>query len=38
MTKKEEAEWKRAERLRKEMERVEALCEFEKKYPECELI
>lgn len=32
MTKKEEAEIKRAEKLSKELERVEALCEFEKKY------
>lgn len=38
MTKKEEAELKREAKLRKEMERVEALCEFEKKYPDCELI
>lgn len=38
MTRKEEAEQKRAEKLRKEMERVEALCEFEKKYPDAELI
>lgn len=32
MTKKEEAEIKRAEKLSKELERVETLCEFEKKY------
>ncbi len=38
MTKKEEAEQKRALRLQKEMERVEALCEFEKKYPDAALI
>ncbi|MCR4750941.1 MAG: ribonuclease HII, partial [Eubacterium sp.] len=38
MTKKEEAEAKRQEKLRKEQERVEALCEFEKKYPECAYI
>ena len=38
MTKKEEAEAKRAEKLRIEQERVENLCEFEKKYSECEYI
>ncbi len=38
MTKKEIAEQKRAEKLRLEMERVELLCEFEKKYPDAELI
>lgn len=32
MTKKEEAELKRAEKLQKETERVESLCEYEKKY------
>ena len=32
MTKKEEAALKRAEKLQKEIERVEALCEYEKKY------
>ena len=32
MTKKEEAALKRAEKLQKENERVEALCEYEKKY------
>ena len=35
MTKKEEAEQKRRLRLEKERERVEALCEFEKKYAFC---
>ncbi|MDO4623051.1 MAG: ribonuclease HII [Eubacteriales bacterium] len=38
MTKKELAEQKRAEKLQKEIARVEALCEFEKKYPDCTLI
>ncbi len=38
MTKKEEAKARRAEKLRKELERVEALCEFEKKYPDAQLI
>ena len=38
MTKKEEAEARRAEKLRVEQERVEALCEFEKKYGDCEFI
>jgi ribonuclease HII len=38
MTKKEEAELKRAARLEKERARVEALCEFEKKYPEAQYI
>ncbi len=38
MTKKEEAEIKRAEKLSKELERVEALCEFEKKYADHEFI
>ena len=38
MTKKEEAEAKRAEKLRIEQERVEALCEFEKKYSSCSYI
>jgi ribonuclease HII len=35
MTKKEEAEQRRQIRLEKERERVEALCEFEKKYDFC---
>ena len=34
MTQKEMAEAKRQLRLEKERARVEALCEFEKKYPE----
>lgn len=38
MTRKEEAEAKRAEKLRIEQERVEALCEFEKKYSDCDYI
>lgn len=38
MTRKEEAEAKRAEKLRIERERVEALCEFEKKYSDCAYI
>ena len=38
MTKKEEAEAKRAEKLKAEKERVESLCEFEKKYSDCEYI
>ena len=38
MTKKQEAEAKREEKLRIERERVEALCEFEKKYSECAYI
>ena len=38
MTKKEEAEARRAEKLRIEQERVEALCEFEKKYSDCDWI
>ena len=38
MTRKEEAEAKRAEKLRLEQERVETLCEFEKKYSDCEYI
>lgn len=38
MTQKEMAEAKRQLRLEKERARVEALCEFEKKYPEAEYI
>ena len=38
MTKKEEAAARRAEKLEKEKARVEALCEFEKKYPEAQYI
>ena len=38
MTKKEEAEKKRADRFRKEMERVELLCAYEKQYAYYELI
>ena len=38
MTRKEEAEAKRAEKLLAERERVEALCEFEKKYSDCAYI
>ena len=38
MTRKEEAEAKRAKKLRIEQERVEALCEFEKKYSDCDYI
>ena len=38
MTRKEEAEAKRAEKLRIERERVDALCEFEKKYSDCAYI
>ena len=38
MTKKEEAEFKRAEKLRLEQERVEELCSFEKKYADAGLI
>lgn len=34
----EEREKRRLERLKKEQERVEKLCEFEKKHPDCELI
>ena len=38
MTRKEEAEARRVEKLKKEKERVEALCEFEKKYSSCSYI
>nr|WP_027872190.1 ribonuclease HII [[Eubacterium] cellulosolvens] len=38
MTKKELAEQKRAEKLEKEKQRVEALCEFEKAHPEAQYI
>jgi ribonuclease HII len=38
MTKKELAEQKRAEKIAKERERVEALCEFEKAHPEAAYI
>lgn len=38
MTRKEEAQRRREEKMQKEMARVEALCAFEKKYPDCALI